>query len=412
MSLNLRTVLPVVLVTMCFIQAQAGERKPSCESRCKVTAFPNPEDGDTVVFVGDSITWQDYYAEYIDAYFFRRHPDRRISFLGLGVRGDTAAGVIERLDRDLYLLNPDLVFVMLGMNDGGYRGYNKLLLEYYLYGMEQIVDLVKKNTKARVVLVSSTCVDPVNYNTKRYNGMLQKMASGLEDLARKLDLPFVNLFVPFKAVLERAKASSIRVRLMQDTVHPSEAGHLIMASMLLDRMEPRDMRKSMKHRLHASKLQWKDGRACILYTHPGDNVYIPKRLQAALALVGGKRFSSRRLVVAGLKHRVRIFVDDKIVGVFSPGELAVGVDVDSWDDAPWVRDARLLYVLLRERWRLSYYLWDPQELGKDAWRQVSPHGRAMTKEQAYDRLLKISTRIESIRVHEPRSYTLCIQRLK
>ncbi|MBW1870958.1 MAG: hypothetical protein JRJ19_02780, partial [Deltaproteobacteria bacterium] len=90
--------------------------------------FPIPARNNTIVFLGDSITWQNLYTDYVENYFLRHYPEKNLRFVNLGVRGDTAAGAIRRLDRDLLPLKPDLVLIMLGMNDGGYRGKNHFLL--------------------------------------------------------------------------------------------------------------------------------------------------------------------------------------------------------------------------------------------------------------------------------------------
>ncbi len=398
-------ILFVGLFALSLCSAKAGGKRGDAAQ-----VFPAPKDGDTVVFLGDSITWQDYYPEYVEAYYFRRHPDRKIRFVNLGVRGDTSAGVVQRLERDLYTLDPDLVFVMLGMNDGGYRGYNLLLLRLYLTGMGEIVDLVRQHTDAIPVLVSSTCVDPVNYNRRRYNRMLYKMALGLKELAEERKVPFVALHGVFRKALEASK-SRADVNLMQDSIHPGPAGHLIIAGLLLDMLEPVDTRKSLLSSLKASSLSWKNNRACLSYTHPNDNIYLSPRALKALPLVkNSARFSSRKLVIEGLKTKVRLYLDGKLMGAFSPAELLHGLEMDQLEKAPWVSDAKLLARLLREKWQLTYYLWDPLQLGSDAWRQVNPGAAPMTKREAYDRLLKMFVRIESLRLQGPRHYSLCIDR--
>ncbi len=375
-------------------------------------AIPVPTDGNTVAFVGDSITWQDYYPEYIEAYFIRRHPEAKIRFVSLGVRGDTASGVVERLARDLYPLDPNLVFVMLGMNDGGYRGYNPLLYRFYLAGMDEIVDLVKTNTKADLVLLSPTCMDSVSYSQKRYNRMLLKMAEGLRDLASRRRVPFVDIQAPFARALEKAKEFYPHVSLMKDNIHPGQAGHLVIAGVLLDRLDPTNSRQHMLVSFDVSVLSWKDHTACISFSHPNDNIYLPRRALEALALVPNPgRFSSRRMIITGLKTMARVYIDGKLMGVFSPEDFVRGIQVDRLEKAPWVSDARLLYELLREKWQLTYYLWDPLELGQDAWRQVSGTRAKLTKKNAYDRLVGILSRIGALRVVEERQYRVCIEKL-
>jgi hypothetical protein len=56
-----------------------------------------PADGDTFVFLGDSITAQGLYTQYLETYFYTRYPHLRLKFHNAGVSGDTAADALERL---------------------------------------------------------------------------------------------------------------------------------------------------------------------------------------------------------------------------------------------------------------------------------------------------------------------------
>src|SRR5580765_584763 len=47
-------------------------------------------DGDRVVFLGDSITEQQLYTTYIEAYALTRHPEWKLWFRNVGWGGDTA----------------------------------------------------------------------------------------------------------------------------------------------------------------------------------------------------------------------------------------------------------------------------------------------------------------------------------
>src|SRR5665213_77155 len=47
-------------------------------------------DGDRVVFLGDSITQQQFYTNYIEAYALSRHPLWNLTFRNVGWGGDTS----------------------------------------------------------------------------------------------------------------------------------------------------------------------------------------------------------------------------------------------------------------------------------------------------------------------------------
>src|SRR5512138_3115564 len=59
-------------------------------------------DGDTVVFLGDSITAAQSYGKTIENYTLLRYPGRKVRFINAGQGGDTAAGGLARLDKDVF----------------------------------------------------------------------------------------------------------------------------------------------------------------------------------------------------------------------------------------------------------------------------------------------------------------------
>ncbi len=78
------------------------------------------KDGDTLVFVGDSITAARGYTKIVELYTLMRYPARRVKFWNAGQGGDTAAGAVARLDRDVFAHGATVVTVAFGVNDIGW----------------------------------------------------------------------------------------------------------------------------------------------------------------------------------------------------------------------------------------------------------------------------------------------------
>ena len=76
-------------------------------------------DGDTVVFLGDSITAARDYGKTIENYTLLRYPERKVRFVNAGWGGDTASGGAARLERDVLSKGATLVTVAYGINDKG-----------------------------------------------------------------------------------------------------------------------------------------------------------------------------------------------------------------------------------------------------------------------------------------------------
>ncbi len=76
-------------------------------------------DGDTVVFLGDSITAARGYTKIIEHYSLMRFPDRRMQFYNAGKGADTAQNSLQRLERDVFARDATVI-VALGVNDIGW----------------------------------------------------------------------------------------------------------------------------------------------------------------------------------------------------------------------------------------------------------------------------------------------------
>src|SRR4051795_12020652 len=74
-------------------------------------------DGDTVVFLGDSITAARQYGKVIEDYTLLRFPERKVKFINAGKGGETAKGSLERLDEAVFAQGATLLTVAYGVND-------------------------------------------------------------------------------------------------------------------------------------------------------------------------------------------------------------------------------------------------------------------------------------------------------
>jgi hypothetical protein len=61
------------------------------------SSSPFFKDGDTICFLGDSITHGGQYHEFLQLFYATRYPELNLSFHNCGISGDNAAGMIDRL---------------------------------------------------------------------------------------------------------------------------------------------------------------------------------------------------------------------------------------------------------------------------------------------------------------------------
>jgi lysophospholipase L1-like esterase len=201
-------------------------------------------DGDRVVFYGDSITEQRLYSTDIEVFILTRFPDRHVTFFHSGVGGDRVSGgkygpIDLRLHRDVFDHQPNVVTIMLGMNDGFYRASDPDILASYETGYRSIVDAIQKQLpNARLTLLKPSPYDDVTRPAMLpggYNRVLQQFGTFVGELAAEKHAGVADLNAPVVEALEKtkAKSSSLETLLIPDRIHPGPAIHWIMAESLL-----------------------------------------------------------------------------------------------------------------------------------------------------------------------------------
>src|SRR5262245_47778899 len=205
---------------------------------------PILKKGDRLVIIGDSITEQKLYSRYIETYLTACHPELDLWIMQLGWGGETAGGFLGRMETDLLGFNPNVVTTCYGMNDGGYRAFDKNIGDNYRRNMNQIIERAKK-AGAFVVVGSPGVVDSKFFGgggerATVYNDNLAHLRDIARDLATEHNMTFANVHDAMFDVMPVAKKA------MGDTypigggdgVHPNANGQLIMAYAFLKALNP------------------------------------------------------------------------------------------------------------------------------------------------------------------------------
>ncbi len=219
-------------------------------------AAPKPlldlQDGDTMVFLGDSITHQCLYTQYVEDFFYTRYPERRLHFHNAGVGGDRAGDGLARFDEEVAVFHPKYVTVLMGMNDGKYEDFTAEVFATYAADMTRTLERIK-TTGATAIVMSPTMFDyPVvewrkddpNFRFRgqprspHYNAVMAYYGAWGRDQAFARNLPYVNLWGPLNDFTAQERATNPKFTLLPDAIHPGPGGHVIMASAMLDALHP------------------------------------------------------------------------------------------------------------------------------------------------------------------------------
>lgn len=165
-----------------------------------------------------------------------------------GISGNNTKDLLNRVDKDLISLKPQVAAIMIGTNDM-INSRKFLSYEEYTANLTSIiVKLQKENIK--VILIAPPPVDTTylfeRHSRKLYveepNLKLDSIAKICAEIAKKFSLPFINIFQEFKnlhaplhnkdAWIQNEKNSGFR-----DGVHPTAKGHQIIAEKVFECLE-------------------------------------------------------------------------------------------------------------------------------------------------------------------------------
>ena len=196
------------------------------------------KDGDVIVMVGDSITEQHLYSNYVEMWTVTRFPKWKLTFRNVGIGGDRSVGGNSRFARDILLHKPTAMTVDFGMNDGSYRAFEEATFKPYMDGLQGMANQAKA-ANIRVAWVTPQPLDKGDQGPTAladiYNQTLEKFSDGVRVIAEKNAGLFVDQFHPYLKVLDHARGQGPKYDRITggDAVHPGPPGQALMAASIL-----------------------------------------------------------------------------------------------------------------------------------------------------------------------------------
>jgi lysophospholipase L1-like esterase len=385
------SLLSLALLAPAFGQAQAPAKKaapkaaPAAAAKAPIAPLDprlkspvaklDLKDGDTVVFLGDSITHQCLYTQYIEDYFYTRFPGVKIRFHNAGVGGDRASDALARFDQDVAAYKPKYVTILLGMNDGTYKQWDKEVFSTYEKGMLTILDKIKEIGATAIVmgptmydrnalLIHPNAKKPFDGETSRYyNAVLAYYGTFMRDQALERGLAYVDMFAPLNNYTASIRITDPNFTMIPDAVHPDANGQMVMAMAVLEQMHnPGQVASTAAEFVNG---QWKvtvtGNKVADVQGTPESLSFtatepcIPWIVPADAAIgyrvsVAGHHMSQEPFRVQGLapgKYEVKI--DGQSIGVFPSSMLAVKIELQNFEKAPQYQQALAVALLNKEK---------------------------------------------------------------
>ena len=210
-------------------------------------------EGQKILFLGNSITYAGQYVAMTESLFLSSHPKKKPQFINSGLPSETVSGLSEpnhadgkfprpclfdRLDNVLDKINPEVVFVCYGMNDGIYLPFDSARFEAYKNGIIHLQKRLADQGVKRIIWMTPPVHDDPQLRLNGYNTVLDRYAQWLFSYAKKQSWEIIDLHFPMRRYLETGIKKDHQFRLAADGVHPGELGHWLIAREIVKHLMP------------------------------------------------------------------------------------------------------------------------------------------------------------------------------
>lgn len=343
------------------------------ENDTKPLAKLDLQDGDSIVFLGDSITHQCLYTQYVEDFFYTRFPEMRLKIHNAGVGGARAWDALQRFDDDVAAYKPKYVTILLGMNDGTYRPYDEETFQTYRTDMTEVVNRLEA-IGAVPILMTPTMFDSRAArmgnrqrdpeSTALYNSVLAYYGTWCREVAVERGFGFVDMWSPLNNITLQQRKTDPQFTLIQDAVHPGPSGQVVMATAIVDNLglqrrvssirvskgvdgkwsstatggKLSDLESSdngLSFKWHAESLPW----------------VLPEEAALGVKLTAlGHKLSGEQLEFHGLEPgRYELMIDGTSVGTYSTDQLGRHIELQGNEKTPQYQQALKVAMLNKTR---------------------------------------------------------------
>ena len=198
-----------------------------------------------ILFQGDSITdagrdRNDYhnlgngYPKYAAEYIKAAYPDVEFEFVDLGISGNQTKDLVERLQKDFVDIQPDIVSIMIGINDVWHHAAEKDWIENDVFEARYrtVLEALKTQTKAKIMIIEPFLV-PIADKLFFREDLDPKI-----QVVRKLAREYADVFMPTDGLLASAFLGNDPLAFAADGVHPTEFGAKYLGAKYLEYVKP------------------------------------------------------------------------------------------------------------------------------------------------------------------------------
>ena len=335
------------------------------------------KDGDTIVFLGDSLTMQCGYTQYVEDFYYTRFPQLKINFYNAGVGGDRVFHAINRFNLDVAAQKPRYVTIMFGGNDAKDKQWDNELFTKYATDMLALI----KKTQAigatpilmgpgmydrRALLLKPSPGRPYDSEAAKWsNPVMGYYSAYVRDQASELGLLYADVYSAQNNYAFEQRVHNPNYMMSIDGWHPIAAGEIVMAATILDAVHApgvvssttasfdagRGWRVTMAPEGKITDIKGTADHLSFTSLEPALPWIVPAEAAYAYKASGaGDRHSAETLQIQGLPPgNYEVKIDGTSIGFFASSQLGSQLDLQYCDKAPQVQQALAVATLNQER---------------------------------------------------------------
>ena len=229
------------------LSALAAGSAVSITEKVSSTKLPTIPKGSTILFQGDSITdagrnkgayypnqaqgMGQGYVRHIVTELMGQHAESDLKFYNRGISGHKVFQLRDRWEDDCMMLKPDVLSVMIGVNDFwhtldfNYDGTAKI----YESDFNDLMERTLKGLPDVKLIIAEPFVLHEGTAIKAKVDLWKGTFESYQAASRRVADRFGAAFVPFQSIFDEALKSAPTSYWCPDGVHPSMAGNALMA---------------------------------------------------------------------------------------------------------------------------------------------------------------------------------------
>ena len=200
-----------------------------------------------ILFQGDSVTdagrdrsdphdMGNGYPRFASAMIQDSFPDTELEFVNLGISGNRTEHLVERLEADFMDIQPDIVSVLIGVNDVWHHyafEYVETTDEQFEANYRKVLDSLKSRTSARILMIQPFLLETVDPAKQ----VLCEELARKKAIVKRLADEYADAYLPLDEILH-AEEEEKPAYYAADGVHPTPDGACFIGEAYLRAIAP------------------------------------------------------------------------------------------------------------------------------------------------------------------------------